>query len=119
VLTTTGTLDRDTATGGRQFYDVTLIARDKGMPALSVDRTLRVEIIDVNDNAPVITETIYFASSLAEGAPAGKFIIQYFAQVHSPQTVSGTNITYVVTLAFITPCIFDETLSMMSCYVLE
>uniref|UniRef100_F6Q874 Cadherin domain-containing protein n=1 Tax=Ciona intestinalis TaxID=7719 RepID=F6Q874_CIOIN len=40
-------------------YDVTIMAQDNGIPSLSTTRKLRIEIDDVNDNAPLFTKSIY------------------------------------------------------------
>ncbi|XP_012685429.2 protocadherin gamma-C5-like isoform X34 [Clupea harengus] len=45
-----GELDRELA----NVYDITIIARDRGTPAMEGSCNLKVEIMDVNDNTPTI-----------------------------------------------------------------
>ncbi|XP_068600475.1 protocadherin alpha-C2-like [Brachionichthys hirsutus] len=40
-------------------YDITLRVTDKGSPPLSEDETIRLEILDVNDNAPKFPQSFY------------------------------------------------------------
>ncbi|XP_030069273.1 uncharacterized protein LOC115476840 [Microcaecilia unicolor] len=40
-------------------YNVTIVATDKGYPALSTRRTIPIQITDINDNAPVFEQMIY------------------------------------------------------------
>ncbi|KAM3612468.1 uncharacterized protein V6R79_008582 [Siganus canaliculatus] len=48
ALVTKTALDRE----NRSIYDVTVIAKDAGDPALISEKTLRVAVSDVNDNSP-------------------------------------------------------------------
>uniref|UniRef100_A0A672IB29 FAT atypical cadherin 1a n=1 Tax=Salarias fasciatus TaxID=181472 RepID=A0A672IB29_SALFA len=48
---------------------------DGGVPALSSDVTVTVDVTDLNDNAPVFTEHTY-RSTISELAPRGHFITQ-------------------------------------------
>ncbi|XP_075571774.1 protocadherin gamma-B1-like [Pelecanus crispus] len=53
-------------------YNITIIARDRGIPALSSRAALVLEVSDVNDNAPVFEEaaySAYVAENNAAGAP--------------------------------------------------
>ncbi|XP_050976441.1 protocadherin 1 gamma 32 [Labeo rohita] len=47
----TGLVDHELA----NVYDVTVLARDKGMPPMESSCNIKIEIIDVNDNTPTIT----------------------------------------------------------------
>ncbi|KAM6055270.1 protocadherin gamma-B1-like isoform 2-T2 [Theristicus caerulescens] len=67
VVTATA-LDREQAAEHR----VTVVARDRGRPALSSRAALVLEVSDVNDNAPVFEEaaySAYVAENNAAGAP--------------------------------------------------
>ncbi|XP_077957409.1 protocadherin alpha-6 isoform X32 [Gasterosteus aculeatus] len=48
TVVTTALLDRE----NESMYDITVIAKDAGEPALTTEKTLRVIISDVNDNSP-------------------------------------------------------------------
>ncbi|CAM4730218.1 unnamed protein product [Leuciscus chuanchicus] len=47
----TGLVDHELA----NVYDVTILARDKGIPPMEGSCNIKIEIIDVNDNTPAIT----------------------------------------------------------------
>ena len=64
-------LDHET----KDFYNITIAARDLGSPALSGYTSLLVTVSDVDDNAPVFLEDEYTAS-LLENATAGTFVAQ-------------------------------------------
>ncbi|XP_078087866.1 protocadherin-10-like [Mustelus asterias] len=51
-------LDRENASK----YDVTITCTDAGNPPLTSRKTIRVEVSDINDNAPRFTESLYTAS---------------------------------------------------------
>ncbi|XP_075622242.1 protocadherin gamma-B5-like isoform X3 [Balearica regulorum gibbericeps] len=67
-VVTSSALDREQAAEHR----VTVVARDRGSPALSSRTALVLEVSDVNDNAPVFEEaaySAYVAENNAAGAP--------------------------------------------------
>ncbi|XP_075298043.1 protocadherin gamma-B5-like isoform X8 [Opisthocomus hoazin] len=67
-VVTASALDREQAAEHR----VTVVARDRGSPALSSRTALVLEVSDVNDNAPVFEEaaySAYVAENNAAGAP--------------------------------------------------
>ncbi|XP_075571763.1 protocadherin gamma-B5-like [Pelecanus crispus] len=67
-VVTASALDREQAPEHR----VTVVARDRGIPALSSRAALVLEVSDVNDNAPVFEEaaySAYVAENNAAGAP--------------------------------------------------
>ncbi|XP_051870933.1 protocadherin-like protein [Pristis pectinata] len=51
------TLDRETTSS----YDITVTCTDAGHPPLTSKKTIRVEVSDVNDNAPRFTQPVYTA----------------------------------------------------------
>ncbi|KAJ8246886.1 hypothetical protein GJAV_G00256460 [Gymnothorax javanicus] len=75
MIVTNGTLDREK----KMEYNLTLVARDSGKPALTSVRHLPVHVLDENDNAPVFLQTHYRASVL-ENNPAGLSILKVQAQ---------------------------------------
>ena len=71
VITLRQKLDHET----KAFYNITIAARDLGIPALSGYTNLLVTVSDVDDNAPVFHKNGYTASIL-ENATAGAFVAQ-------------------------------------------
>ncbi|XP_068133891.1 protocadherin alpha-13-like isoform X12 [Hyperolius riggenbachi] len=66
-LIVTGPLDRET----KDMYEITISARDEGSPFLSTSKTIKVEISDVNDNAPHFQQamdTIFIKENNAPGS---------------------------------------------------
>ncbi|XP_074503761.1 protocadherin alpha-8-like [Sebastes fasciatus] len=54
-LVTKDYLDKETI----HMYDITITAKDLGSPALSSTKVIQVNVLDVNDNRPVFTESPY------------------------------------------------------------
>ena len=67
VVSTAGELDYEKAT----LYDLVVLATDSGTPTRTASVTLRVTIIDVNDNTPVFDDASV-AESYAEDTPVGE-----------------------------------------------
>ncbi|XP_056136472.1 protocadherin beta-6-like isoform X1 [Lampris incognitus] len=66
-LVTKSSLDRE----DRYQYDLTIVAKDAGQPALSSEKTIHVEVSDVNDNSPEFSlspYTFYVRENNAPGA---------------------------------------------------
>ncbi|XP_071299876.1 protocadherin gamma-B5-like [Agelaius tricolor] len=74
-VVTSGALDREQASEQR----VTVVARDRGRPALRSSRELVLEVSDVNDNAPVFEEAAYSAY-VAENNAAGALVLRVQAR---------------------------------------
>ncbi|NXX37810.1 PCDGH protein, partial [Tricholaema leucomelas] len=74
-VVTASALDREQAAEHR----VTLVARDRGIPALSSSAELVLEVSDVNDNAPVFEEEVYSAY-VAENNAAGAQVLRVLAR---------------------------------------
>ncbi len=66
IVRVSAKLDRET----QDFYDISLIATDSGVPALSSSTSLQIVILDVNDNAPNFgsNELVFY---LLENQPIG------------------------------------------------
>ena len=77
VVATIGAFDRDGA-AGRSYYDIALVATDGGSPARTATRTLRVGIVNVNDNTPAFGQSVYDAS-VAEDQTSGTSVSQLAA----------------------------------------
>ncbi|XP_039976528.1 protocadherin beta-15-like [Xiphias gladius] len=54
-LVTKDYLDKETI----HMYDITIKAKDLGSPSLSSTKVIQVDVIDVNDNSPLFTESLY------------------------------------------------------------
>ncbi|XP_032776148.1 protocadherin gamma-B2-like isoform X10 [Strigops habroptila] len=74
-VVTASLLDREQASEHR----VTVVARDRGSPALSSSTALVLEVSDVNDNAPVFEEAAYSAY-VAENNAAGALVLRVSAR---------------------------------------
>ncbi|KAM6972795.1 protocadherin Fat 1a [Aplochiton taeniatus] len=71
IISTAQMLDHDET----PRHKLRIRAVDGGVPALSSDITVVIDVTDLNDNAPVFTETVYVAT-VSELAPRGHFITQ-------------------------------------------
>ncbi|NXO16913.1 PCDGD protein, partial [Oriolus oriolus] len=74
-VVTASALDREQAAEQR----VTVVARDRGRPALWSSTELVLEVSDVNDNAPVFSEAAYSAY-VAENNAAGALVVRVQAR---------------------------------------
>ncbi|KAJ8266247.1 hypothetical protein GJAV_G00128220 [Gymnothorax javanicus] len=52
-----------------QEYDITFIVTDKGTPPLSDNRTFTLEVLDINDNAPLFPKSFYTIPVMENNAP--------------------------------------------------
>ncbi|XP_056372724.1 protocadherin alpha-2-like isoform X6 [Hyla sarda] len=88
-LTVNGPLDREV----KDEYEVTITARDEGFPSLSTSKTLKIDISDVNDNAPRFiqqVDTIF----IKENNPPGLHI--YAVSALDPDIGQNSFITYSI-----------------------
>ncbi|MEE6478683.1 hypothetical protein FKM82_011949, partial [Ascaphus truei] len=56
-IVTTSALDREKT----PYYNITIVANDKGSPPLSKRKTIRLDVGDINDNSPVFDQSNYVA----------------------------------------------------------
>ncbi|XP_065411879.1 protocadherin gamma-B5-like isoform X34 [Chrysemys picta bellii] len=68
-LLTDSTLDRERT----PEYNITITATDKGSPSLSTQKTILLQISDINDNAPVF-EKLSYTAYVPENNPSGASI---------------------------------------------
>ncbi|XP_075455294.1 protocadherin gamma-B2-like [Ascaphus truei] len=66
-LLTTSAMDRE----NKSNYKINLLATDKGSPALSTNKTIELEISDVNDNPPIFEKQSYVAYVPENNLPGG------------------------------------------------
>ncbi|XP_069619845.1 protocadherin alpha-3-like isoform X7 [Ranitomeya imitator] len=88
-LTVNGPLDREV----KDEYEVTISARDEGSPSLSTSKTLKIDISDVNDNAPRFVKSID-TILVKENNPPGSHI--YTASASDPDIGRNSFITYSI-----------------------
>uniref|UniRef100_A0A8D0H9U0 Cadherin domain-containing protein n=1 Tax=Sphenodon punctatus TaxID=8508 RepID=A0A8D0H9U0_SPHPU len=86
-LVTVSTLDRERT----PQYNITVTATDKGAPPLSTQKTIQLQISDINDNPPVFEESSYTAY-VPENNPAGASIFRVRAS--DPDLERNARITY-------------------------
>uniref|UniRef100_A0A8C2JDF4 Cadherin-23 n=1 Tax=Cyprinus carpio TaxID=7962 RepID=A0A8C2JDF4_CYPCA len=68
-------LDRETIT----YYNITITAKDLGTPALSATVVVSIQVLDINDNDPILLN-LPNNTSVSEGAPIHTSITQVRAQ---------------------------------------
>ncbi|XP_073474300.1 protocadherin gamma-B5-like [Aquarana catesbeiana] len=57
TIVTTSSMDREKVS----YYNITIVATDRGSPPLSSQKTIKLEISDVNDNPPLFMKSTYVA----------------------------------------------------------
>ncbi|XP_061147542.1 protocadherin alpha-8-like [Syngnathus typhle] len=88
-LVTKSPLDREK----RSHYDITVVARDAGQPALSSQKTISVFISDVNDNSPEFSSSPYtFYVTEGNDAGAAVFSVKAFDQDDNENAVISYHI---------------------------
>uniref|UniRef100_A0ABM5G9X7 Protocadherin gamma-B1-like isoform X25 n=1 Tax=Pogona vitticeps TaxID=103695 RepID=A0ABM5G9X7_9SAUR len=70
-LLTDGSLDRESTAE----YSITIIATDKGTPSLSTEKTISLQISDINDNCPAFEKPLYTVY-VPENNPSGSSIFR-------------------------------------------
>ncbi|KAM3925508.1 protocadherin alpha-3-like isoform 5-T5 [Leptodactylus fuscus] len=88
-LTVNGPLDREK----KDQYEVVVTARDEGFPSLTVSKTLKIDISDVNDNAPRFLQSVDIIS-IKENNPPGSHV--YTASASDPDIGQNSFITYSI-----------------------
>nr|XP_042120385.1 protocadherin gamma-C5 isoform X25 [Peromyscus maniculatus bairdii] len=88
-LLTSQPLDRETT----PHYIIDLLARDAGSPPLHTHLTIRLNISDVNDNAPHFTQQLYTAY-IPENRPPGSLLCTVAAS--DPDTGENARLTYSI-----------------------
>ncbi|XP_070795421.1 protocadherin gamma-B5-like [Pituophis catenifer annectens] len=88
-LLTDGPLDRESTPA----YNLTITATDKGTPPLSTQKTISLEISDINDNAPTFEKSSYTVY-VAENNPASSSIFSIKAV--DPDLGRNARITYSI-----------------------
>uniref|UniRef100_A0A8C6X8V9 Protocadherin gamma subfamily C, 3 n=1 Tax=Naja naja TaxID=35670 RepID=A0A8C6X8V9_NAJNA len=74
-------------------YNITITAIDKGTPPLSANKTIVLQISDINDNAPAFEKASY-SIYVPENNPSGASIFQI--QAFDPDLDQNSHITYSI-----------------------
>ncbi|XP_077122265.1 protocadherin alpha-3-like isoform X10 [Ranitomeya variabilis] len=93
-LTVNGPLDREI----KDQYEVVIVARDEGFPSLSIAKTLKIDISDVNDNAPHFSQLVD-TIIIRENNPPGSLV--YRASASDLDIGQNSFITYTIIDSFI------------------
>ena len=90
VITAADSLDRETTAS----YWLTVYATDRGVVPLYSTIEVYIEVEDVNDNAPLTSEPIYYPVVM-ENSPKDVSVIQI--QAEDPDSGSNEKLTYRIT----------------------
>ncbi|KAM4038953.1 protocadherin alpha-C2-like isoform 1-T1 [Anomaloglossus baeobatrachus] len=88
-LLTDGKLDREKCSS----YNITITAMDSGIPPLSSQKTLYVQISDVNDNPPVFPESSYSVYVLENNAPG---VSLFSVKAMDPDANENAFVSYLI-----------------------
>nr|DBA30673.1 TPA: hypothetical protein GDO54_006628 [Pyxicephalus adspersus] len=88
-IITTSEMDREKVA----FYNIAILASDKGSPSLSSQKKIRLEISDVNDNPPVFMKSNYVTYIPENNVPG---VSIYSIQASDPDTGDNAKITYSI-----------------------
>ncbi|XP_060935917.1 protocadherin gamma-A3-like [Limanda limanda] len=89
TLVTDSVLDRESASE----YNITVVATDAGIPLLSTRKTFNLKVSDVNDNAPVFSQSVYSAFIKENNSP-GVSLLTVSAQ--DPDENQNARISYIL-----------------------
>ncbi|XP_077427831.1 protocadherin-10a isoform X1 [Vanacampus margaritifer] len=89
TIVTDGPLDRETT----ESYTITVVAKDKGQPALATTKSIKVHVSDENDNAPRFTQVVYDVYVTENNVP-GAFI--HAVSALDPDIGQNALITYSI-----------------------
>ena len=86
VITTIPPIDKET----KDIYNLIVVAHDLGEPRRSSTVTVTVEIIDIGDEAPQFTQSLY-SSNVEENTPENTFVYMVLA---NDRDQNGTSVVY-------------------------
>ncbi|XP_060910550.1 protocadherin-17-like isoform X2 [Labrus mixtus] len=89
TLVTDRPLDREM----KDEYNVTIVARDNGIPSLNYTKSFTVKILDENDNAPRFTKTVYMLQVPENNIP-GEYLGSVLA--HDPDVGRNGTVSYSI-----------------------
>uniref|UniRef100_A0A4W3JDP0 Cadherin domain-containing protein n=1 Tax=Callorhinchus milii TaxID=7868 RepID=A0A4W3JDP0_CALMI len=88
-LVTQEPLDRENAS----VYDITIVCSDRGAPPLTAHKHIRVEVSDINDNAPRFAQPLYTAHVM-ENNLVGSSI--YSVTAYDPDSNQNSRLSYSI-----------------------
>ncbi|XP_041444721.1 protocadherin gamma-B5 isoform X11 [Xenopus laevis] len=88
-IVTTSTLDREK----HSHYNITIQATDKGSPPLSFPKTIRLDVLDINDNPPLF-EKLSYIEYISENNQPGASI--YSIQAVDKDTEENGKVLYSI-----------------------
>ncbi|XP_056295772.1 protocadherin beta-4-like [Pseudoliparis swirei] len=89
TLVTDTVLDRETVSE----YNITVVATDSGMSPLSTKQTFYLKISDVNDNAPLFSESVYNAFILENNSPG---LSLHTVRAKDPDENQNARVSYIL-----------------------
>ncbi|KAM9356568.1 protocadherin beta-11-like [Symphorus nematophorus] len=89
TLVTDTVLDRESVSE----YNITVVATDAGMPSLSATKTFHLKVSDVNDNAPVFSQSVYTAFVTENNSPG---ISVLTLKAKDPDEKQNARISYIL-----------------------
>ncbi|XP_027134184.1 protocadherin beta-16 [Larimichthys crocea] len=89
TLVTDTVLDRESVSE----YNITVVATDAGMPHLSSKKTFHLKVSDVNDNAPVFSQSVYNAFITENNSPGVSVLTLH---TKDPDENQNSRITYIL-----------------------
>ncbi|XP_075199495.1 protocadherin gamma-B1-like [Anomaloglossus baeobatrachus] len=76
-----------------EFFNITIIATDRGSPPLSSTQILRLEILDINDNPPIFAKSTYVTYVPENNLPGASI---FSIQASDPDTGDNAKIIYSI-----------------------
>ncbi|XP_042319259.1 protocadherin gamma-A6-like isoform X8 [Sceloporus undulatus] len=107
TLVTEKSLDRE----AMAIYNITITAKDEGIPTLSTSEIISLKVLDTNDNPPVFVKSVY-TSYLLENNPRGASV--FSLEANDPDWEENARISYSITEGQIKESLLSSYLSINS-----
>ncbi|XP_069619820.1 protocadherin gamma-B1-like isoform X18 [Ranitomeya imitator] len=88
-IVTTGFIDREKVS----TYNLTILASDRGSPLLSSQKSITLEVSDINDNAPLFRKSTYIAYLPENNLPG---VSIFSVQASDPDTGDNAKVIYTI-----------------------
>ncbi|XP_040200782.1 protocadherin gamma-B5-like isoform X5 [Rana temporaria] len=89
TIVTTGPMDREKVSN----YNITIVATDRGSPPLSSQKSIKLEILDVNDNPPLFMQSTYVGYVPENNLPGASI---YTIKAYDLDIADNAKITYSI-----------------------
>ncbi|XP_073477007.1 protocadherin gamma-B5-like isoform X3 [Aquarana catesbeiana] len=89
TIVTTSAMDREKVSN----YNITIVATDRGSPSLSSQKTIQLELSDVNDNPPLFVKSTYVAYVQENNSPGSSI---YSIQASDDDAGDNAKIIYSI-----------------------